>query len=85
VLTPLLGICLLGYLVYFTHKHSADSEMILDALRLAKGCEITMLRRVDANENNIRNNKMSLPAILQLNQVLSLDQLLQKEKILACK
>jgi hypothetical protein len=59
--------------------------MILDALRLAKGCEITMLRRVDANENNIRNNKMSLPAILQLNQVLSLDQLLQKEKILACK
>jgi hypothetical protein len=71
--------------MYSTIKQQTDLKLIQDALQLARACPITVLPRSAINEYNILTNKMSLPAILKLNNVFSVDELLKKEKIIACE
>jgi hypothetical protein len=46
---------------------------------------MTVLKGKDINEKNILTDKLPLATILSLNQVFSMDELLQKDRVITCK
>jgi hypothetical protein len=78
-----------GYFVHYTNQESEKARVnnatVMKALRpLGQGCPMTVLRGDDINVKNILNSGISVDIILQINRVSSMNELLQKDEVIAC-
>jgi len=90
VLTVLLLLAIPGISFYKDYQYNQDITFIESNLKSWEPwswalCQATVSRGNDINEKKIRGNRMHVDSILQINQVHSIDQLLQKEQIIICK
>jgi hypothetical protein len=76
----------LGYTSYLAYLKRVDYDIIMQSRSpYSPNCHMVVLRGAEINEDRIMEDPLGLMIILQINKVSSVDQLLKKKEVIACK